>query len=184
MSLKIGIITTSVREGRVGLDVANWVFNNIKQIKQNDVYYELVDLKNYDLPFYGVSSATENQKNNISKWSNKMAEFDGYIFVIAEYNHLMTGAIKNAMDYLKQQVTNKVASFVGYGAFGGSRAIESFRMMLGELQVACTQKTVNFMLAVDFENYSIFKPKNYHISGLKLLLEQNQKWAQALKTTR
>ena len=180
MSLKIGVITTSVRQGRVGLDVANWTKEKLDQLNIQNIKYELVDLQNYNLPLMGVAS--EEQLKSVAKWSEKMAEFDGYIFVVAEYNHLMSGAIKNAMDYLKAEVENKVASFVGYGAFGGSRAIESFRMMLGELQVACTQKTVNFNLAIDFENYTILKPKQYHEKALELLAIQNKKWTEAFQT--
>lgn len=180
--LKIAIVTTSVRQGRVGLDVANWVMNFSKQVEGAE--YTLVDLANFNLPLMGSSFATEEQIADVQKWSKTMEQFDGYIFVVAEYNHVMTGAIKNAMDYLKKEVANKVASFVGYGAFGGVRAIETFRMMFSELQVATTQKTVNFMLAVDFENYSIFKPKDYHAANAKMLFEQNKQWAQALHTVR
>lgn len=182
--LKIGIIITSIREGRVGLDVAKWTLLTLNELKIDGVDYELVDLQNYNLPLLGSPHALLEQKQAVNNWQNKMASFDGHIFVVAEYNHLLTGAIKNAMDFLKAEVANKVASFVGYGAFGGARAIESFRMMMGELQVACTQKTVNFNLATDFENYTILKPQAHHVQALAALVAQNKKWATALKSVR
>jgi NAD(P)H-dependent FMN reductase len=183
MSLKLAIVTTSVRTQRVGLDVANWTLENAKEISK-DAVYEMVDLQNFDLPLLGSPNATEKQLLAVQEWGKVMEGYDAYIFAVAEYNHLLTGAIKNAIDFLKPQLANKVASFVGYGAFGGARAIESFRMMLGELQVALTQRTVNFLLAADFENYTVLKPKEYHKEALAQLLAQNLKWAQALKAIR
>ncbi len=58
-----------------------------------------------------------------------MAEFDGYIFVTAEYNHSVTGVLKNALDYLYTEVQRKPASFVGYGGTGGARAVEHLRKL-------------------------------------------------------
>lgn len=179
MALKIGIVTTSIREGRVGLDVANWVMENVKQ--SPEATYELIDLKNYDLPLLGASLVSEKQASDIAAWSKKMGEMDAFIFVTAEYNHAVTGAIKNATDYLKKEFHNKVAGFVGYGSLGGIRAVENFRIILAELQVATVQKTVNFLLGNDFENFTKFKPQPYHTPNLNTLTAQLIAWGNALK---
>lgn len=184
MSLKIAVVTTSVREGRVGKDVATWTMDVALSRKDEDVRYELVDLAEYNLPILGSAFATQEQLEAVSKWSQKMDEFDGYIFVVAEYNHAFTGAIKNAMDFLKKEVANKAVGFVAYGALGGARAVETFRMMFGQLQVATTEKTVNFFLGYDFENYSVFKPKEYHKANAEILFSQVKNWSKALKSIR
>lgn len=184
MSLNIAIVTTSVRQGRASGDVAKWVLDYALSRKEESINYQIVDLADYNLPILGSPFATDEQLSEIGRWSNKMAEFDAYIFVVAEYNHAFTGAIKNAMDFLKKEVANKVASFVAYGALGGARAVETFRMMFSELQVATTQKTVNFFLGYDFENFSVFKPKDHHIPNAEIMINQLVAWSKALKQLR
>ncbi len=51
---KIGIITGSTREGRVNLDVANWVLDIAKN-SGIEADFELVDIKNYDLPLINTA---------------------------------------------------------------------------------------------------------------------------------
>lgn len=47
--MKIRIVIGSVREGRLGAQVAHWVH---EQAQGRDTTYELFDLKDFDLPMY------------------------------------------------------------------------------------------------------------------------------------
>jgi NAD(P)H-dependent FMN reductase len=47
--------------------------------------------------------------HHIRAWSAKIASFDGYVFVMSEYNHCACAALKNAIDFLYQERTNKAA---------------------------------------------------------------------------
>ncbi len=181
-NLNIGIIQGSVREGRNGNAVAKWItdFTN----KRNDATYELVDLADYNLPLLGSKFAHEDAEEHIKAWSEKMASFDGYIFVTPEYNHSIGGALKNATDYLNAEVNNKAAGFVGYGSLGGTRAHENLRLILGELQVADVRTAVTFSLMSDFENFSEFKPAAYHEDNATAMIDQVLLWSGALKTIR
>lgn len=184
MALKVGIITTSVREGKNGDAVAKWVLNYAKSRKDADVTYEVLDIAAYKLPFFGVTP-TEKEAAAVENFKKKIAEFDAYIFVVAEYNHAITGAFKNATDFLNPELNNKVAGYVGYGGLGAARAIEGLRIIQAEQQLATVQKTVNFLLAVDFENYAVFKPAvGYHEANADVLFTQLLSWASVLKTTR
>ena len=51
--VKIGIITGSTRDSRVNTQVAEWV-NSIAD-KRTDAEFELVDIKDYNLPRYNES---------------------------------------------------------------------------------------------------------------------------------
>src|SRR5690606_36621683 len=93
-----------------------------------------------------------------SAWASRMAEFDGYVFVVSEYNHSITGALKNALDYLYIEVNNKAAGFVSFGSTGGARAVEHLRGILSEMQVAHVRNAVTMSLFTDFENFSTFTP--------------------------
>lgn len=182
--LKIGIVLGSVREGRNGLAVANWTINKAKELSdQNLVEYELVDLIDYNLPFLGTKSSAE-QVNSIQSWSEKIASFDGYIFITAEYNHGIAGAFKNALDFLKPEFKDKAVAFIGYGGLGAARSIENLRVIVAELGLASTQRNVNMSLMTDFENMTVFKPAPFHEGELRELLSQLISWSQALKGVR
>src|SRR5260221_6683857 len=70
------------------------------------------------------------------RWQKKVGEFDGYIFVSAEYNRGVPAVLKNALDYAYPEWNNKPAAFVGYGSVGAARAIEQLRLIAIELQMA------------------------------------------------
>src|SRR5205085_7211573 len=95
-------------------------------------------------------------------WAAKIDSFDAYVFVTPEYNHGTSGALKNAIDFLYKEWTNKVAGFVGYGGASGTRAVENLRLVMGELQVADVRAQVGLSLFTDFENFSVFKPAAHH----------------------
>lgn len=181
-TLKIAIVQGSVREGRNGDAVAKWIYDFAT--KRNDAQYEIVDLADYNLPLLGSKYAHEDAESHIKAWSEKMASFDGYIFVTPEYNHAVGGALKNALDYLNAEVNNKSAGFVGYGSLGGTRAHENLRLILGEIQVADVRTAVTFSLMSDFENFSEFKPADYHEENATTMIDQVLAWAGALKTLR
>ncbi|WP_226037493.1 NADPH-dependent FMN reductase [Aquibacillus saliphilus] len=184
--LKIGIVLGSVRQGRNGEAVANWT-KDFAEKRNDSAEYEIVDLADYNLPFLGAAVPEAGQQEAeaaIKAWSEKIASFDGYIFIAPEYNHAVGGAMKNALDYLNPEVNNKAAGFVGYGSLGGTRAHENLRLILGELQVADVRTAVTFSLMTDFENFSEFKPAVHHENNANEMLDQLLSWSGALKTVR
>jgi NAD(P)H-dependent FMN reductase len=80
---------------------------------------------------------------NAVKWQNKISEFDGYIFVVAEYNRSITGALKNAIDQAYVNWNKKAFGAVGYGTVGGARAVEHLRGIGVELQMVSTRSAVH-----------------------------------------
>lgn len=175
--LKVGIVLGSTREGRASEDVGKWVLDKTKTVK--DVEFEIVDIKEYELPFLG----TTNDQTSVEKWNKKLSELDGFIFVVAEYNHSLTGALKNALDSARDAWANKSAGIISYGSAGGSRAAEHLRGILSELQIASVRTHILLSLFDDFENYK-FKPRNIHDENLEMLFSQVNDWGKALKTLR
>src|SRR5216683_2334097 len=90
------------------------------------------------------------------------AAVDGYVFVAPEYNHGISGALKNAIDFLFAEWNNKAAGFVSYGSVGGARAVEHLRLIMGELMVATVRQQISLSMHHDFENFRIFKPGPQH----------------------
>ena len=96
---KIAVIISSTRDARFADKPANWIFDLARQRPEIDV--ELVDLRDFDLPFFNEAASNAwvpTQDPRALAWQKKIAEFDGYIFVVAEYNRSITGALKNALD--------------------------------------------------------------------------------------
>ncbi|MED3661215.1 NADPH-dependent FMN reductase [Ureibacillus sp. FSL K6-8385] len=179
VKLKIGIILGSTREGRVSPQVGEY----IKEIaeKRDEADFEIVDIAKYDLPFLGTVEANDPR---IAKWNEKLASLDGFIFIVAEYNHSITGALKNALDLAREVWNNKAAGIVSYGSVGGARAAEHLRGILGELAVADVRTHPAFSLFTDFENMTKFNPADYHKEIVLEMVDQLLRWARALKSIR
>ena len=183
--LNIGIILGSTRPGRKGGQVAEWVLD--QAASRPEAIYELVDLADFALPHLDeVMPASMGQYENAhtKSWANKIAEFDGFVFVTPEYNHSTSGALKNALDFLYQEWNNKAAAFVSYGGGGGMRAVEHLRLIVGELQMADVRAQVSFSLHTDFENYTTLVPGAQHAAGIATLFDQVESWSGALRTVR
>jgi NAD(P)H-dependent FMN reductase len=183
--LKVAIILGSTRPNRNGEAVAKWVFDLAR--KRNDAEFQLVDLKDFDLPLLDEPvSAIMGQytKAHTKRWSETINSFDAYVFVTPEYNHSIPGALKNAIDFLYKEWNNKSAGFVGYGGVGAARAIEHLRLVMGELQVADVKAQVSLSLVTDFENYHVFNPAPFHQKNLNQMLDQVIAWGKALQLLR
>ena len=186
--LKIAIIISSTRTSRVGEQVASW----ISQIgaKRTDVQLETVDLRDYPMPFFDelASNAYVPSQNEVARrWQKKIAEFDGYVFVTAEYNNSITGVLKNALDYAYPEWNRKAAAYVGYGSVGGARAVQHLKDISVELQMAPVRNGVHivwadYMQIVSGEKeISDFPHLNDAADGV---ISQLAWWGKALKVAR
>ena len=77
------------------------------------------------------------------RWQQTVGRFDGYIFVVAEYNHSITGVLKNALDQAYTEWNRKPFTAIGYGGVGAARAIEHLRLIAIELQMVSTHAAVH-----------------------------------------
>lgn len=183
--IKLAIVTGSTRPGRNNEAVAQWVCN-IARLR-SDVQAELVDIQDYGLPLLDEAlppSMGQYDKPHTQRWAAKVAEFDAYVFVTPEYNHSISAALKNAIDYLFKEWNDKVAGFVGYGSAGGARAIEHLRGIMSELQVAHVRNQVMLSLFTDFEQFRIFKPARHQEQAVEAMLDQVVAWGGAMKSLR
>ena len=177
--LKIGIVLGSTREGRVSPQVGAWV----KELadKRGDAEYQIIDIAEFKLPLLGEAGG---DASGAAAWSAQINGCDGFVFITQEYNHSITGALKNALDYLRDEWNNKAAGIVSYGSVGGARATEHLRGILSELSVAHVRVHPALSLFTDFENGSDFKPKDVQADSVNQMLDQVISWSTALKTVR
>jgi len=182
---RIAIILGSTRPGRKAEAVAKWVFEIAG--RREDARFELVDIADYNLPLLDEPvppSQGKYTKEHTKRWSAKITEFDGYVFVTPEYNHAPSGALKNALDFLYAEWNNKAAGFVSYGSAGGTRAVEQLRLIMAELQIADVRAQTILSLADDFENFTTFKPGPRKEKSVTVMLDQVVAWAEAMRPLR
>lgn len=142
--LKIAVIIASIRDNRFGDKPAKWIADLANE--RPEIAAEIVDLKDYPLPLFNAPASDSWMPATdpaAIKWQNKLAEFDGYVFVTAEYNRSIPGAFKNAIDHAYQAWNRKAAAYVGYGSVGGARAVEHLREISIELQLAPVRSGVH-----------------------------------------
>ncbi|MBB6285133.1 NAD(P)H-dependent FMN reductase [Geobacillus subterraneus] len=178
-TLRIGIILGSTRQGRVSPQVGKWVKELADQ--RGDAHYEIVDIADFNLPFFGTTDGTEP---GIAAWNEKLASLDGFVFIVQEYNHSITGALKNALDWAREAWNNKAAGIVSYGSTGGARAAEHLRGICGELKIADVRTHPTLSLFTDFENGTVFKPQAFHVEQVNTMLDELLLWSRALKEVR
>lgn len=185
---KIGIIIGTIREGRFGNTAASWIFEIAS--RRTDLAFEIVDLRDYPLPLFGadpVAGPNNTRSGVVARWIHKIAELDGYLFVTAEYNHSISGVLKNALDYTYAEFNKKPAAFVAYGGVGGARAVEQLRLICIELQLAPTRTAVH----IGSEPYRAVTQQGKRLADFDFLntsagatLDELAWWTHALKAGR
>lgn len=187
----IAIIIGSTRDSRFADKPAAWMLKQAQA--RGDMTVELVDLRDFDLPLFnemGGNKFVPTQDPAALAWQAKIAEFDGYIFVTAEYNHSVTGALKNALDQAYVEWNRKPMGAIGYGGLGAARAVEHLRNIAVELEMVPVRGAVH-IAGGDFmavhplgANGPIEDIEDHLLSGAKELLNDIVWWANAAKAAK
>ncbi len=143
----IQIILGSTRQGRTSEKIAK----SLQQMADTraDVTTEIIDLRDYNLPFFNDEIAPASRKSItdpiIKKWSDKIKEAQAYIVVVPEYNAGYPAVLKNALDSLYQEWNHKPVAFVGYsgGPSGGTSAIAQLRTVVHALKMIPVASDIN-----------------------------------------
>lgn len=143
--LRIEVVIGSVREGRIGPRVAEWVVDRIEQysaVELDGFDHGLIDLAETRLPA-DLAPSTETEA-----FRSRIAAADAFVIVTPEYNHGYPAALKTAFDSLKYEWRGKPIGFVSYGGpAGGVRAVEQLRQVVAELHMVSVRQSVGFQRA-------------------------------------
>ena len=127
------IVVGSVRPGRIGLPIAQWV----KSVAEKEWQIDFVDLAELNLPFMDEPnhpSVRQYTKQHTVDWNARVDAADAVIFVTPEYNHSFSPALKNAMDFLSKEWWRKPVGFVSYGGVsGGTRGVAMLQTVVAGL---------------------------------------------------
>ncbi len=180
---KIAIIIGSVRPNRFGPKVAEWFFNKASPSPEAD--FELVDLKDYNLPLLDEPVPSGSSKDHTKKWQAKMTEFDGYVIVTPEYNHGVAASLKNALDFCYDELLFKPVSYVGYGTVGAVRAVEQLRQIAGTFKQYDLRAQVMIIGQGNFEKEDTdFVPDQRHDRSAEAVIKEISFWAREMTPLR
>jgi len=186
--LNFAVILGSVREGRHGIKVANFLMNKIISKGWNPI---LIDPKVYKFPLLEKPlhhyKPGEQVPELLTTVSNLLKKADGFIIVTAEYNHMLPPALTNLMNhFFKNEFGRKPSAIACYsmGPFGGVRAAMVARQYLAELQtpsIPTIFPVPTVTQAMDEHGNAL--DKNYD-DRVQLFLNELEWYAKAFKAAR
>ena len=183
---RIAIIIGSTRPARFADKPAQWMLKQAQA--REDIEVELIDLRDHPLPFFDEVATNlwvPSQNPEVRRWQETVGRFDGFIFVVAEYNHSITGALKNALDQAYKEWNRKPYTAIAYGGTGAARALEHLRGIGVELQMVSTHAAVHigggdFMTVYPmFGNKPIEEIEANLLPSVKTALDELVWWAKA-----
>jgi NAD(P)H-dependent FMN reductase len=183
--LKIAIIFRTTRQTRFADKPANWLMNSAQ--KRNDMQFKLLSSRDFPMPFFdevASNAYTLSKDEVVHRWQKKVAGFDGYVFLVAEYNRPIPAALNNTLDYAYPEWIRKPAASVGYGSVGAARAIEHLRLILVELQMVPMRNGVHIQggdLIAIWQQDKKMKELTYLEPGVKDMLDQLAWWGTTLE---
>lgn len=140
MTVNIGIILGTVRHPSLGGKLLAYLQKTYQDSPA--VHYTWIDLHDYPLPLYDhpetpLSQPLQHLAPGEQAWLDVLKVQDGYLIISPEYDHAMTGALKNALDYVGPEVANKPVQIITYSHYsdGGVLAAESMVNVLRMLKM-------------------------------------------------
>jgi NAD(P)H-dependent FMN reductase len=183
--LHLQVILGSVREGRRSAPVAQWAVE--RAARQSGVTVELIDLKTWNLPIFSLArfpSQGGYEDPLQQRWAETVARADGYLFVVSEYNHGITAALKNALDYLYAEWNRKPASFIAFGNAEGARAVQQLKLVLNELEIAPLPTAVHLRDVAKKIVDGVFAPDPADDKRFGVMMDEWRWWTDALRAAR
>lgn len=137
--MKLAVVIGSTRSGRQTPKQANWVAKTAQTL--DGVEVDLIDLKDFDLPFFDEPISPRYNPDRqidptVKPWLDRLNAADAYVFVTPEYNHSVSGVLKNALDFVTWEMNRKPSAIVSHGTVGGARAAMHLKEILSESKTA------------------------------------------------
>jgi NAD(P)H-dependent FMN reductase len=182
--LKLKVIVTSTRPGRIGLPVGEWF---VEATKQHEVFeVELIDLATVNLPLFDEPNhpmSGHYEHDHTKEWSEIVQSADAFVFIMPEYNYFAPATMINAIDFLHHEWNYKPAGIVSYGGVSaGTRSAQSVKPLLASVKMMPSPEGVFIPFVnqfIDADTHS-FKANEGHTEAAERVLNELNKWATAL----
>jgi NAD(P)H-dependent FMN reductase len=155
---RIAVFAGTVREGRNSIKVATWAAETLNAAGLG-AEFEVLDLAEQNLGKF--TSATpprmhegDYEEPELAAWSKTVGSYDGFIFATGEYNGSVPGVMKNAVDALFAEWTEKPVGFIGWGSTGASSAIGHWHTVVTFLGMKLVGDDVKLPFAAVFPDFT------------------------------
>ena len=139
--LFIPVLCGSIRRNRRSLRATQLIVDRVLEAGHEA---HLVDLRELALPQYDEEPETEAHAGVVAL-REILGRSDASIWQSPEYNHSFTSAVKNAADFVDEELRRKPVGVAGLGGLsGGTRAIEQLKLVLIELHALPIRDSVAF----------------------------------------
>lgn len=171
---RVMIIVGSVRPGRIGLAIADWVRETA--LAHGDLEVDFVDLLELGLPFMDEPNHPRLKaytKQHTLDWSARVDAANAVILVTPEYNHSFSPALKNALDFLSAEWWRKPVAFVSYGGVSaGTRGVSAMETVVVGLGMVRVGAAVEIPFAARLISDGVFSAEEKEIAVLGKLLDE------------
>ncbi|MAS03446.1 MAG: NADPH-dependent FMN reductase [Ahrensia sp.] len=187
MSLKLNVIVTSTRPGRIGPKIGKWMADFARE--NSDFEVELVDLADFDLPLLDEPkhpTMQDYQHEHTKRWSAVNEKADAFVFVSPEYDYFPAASTVNAIQVLHKEWHKKPVGLVGYGGVsGGLRAMQTTKILMTTVHMMPLPAEVPIPFVFNFlgEDGS-FSPAPEVVQGATGMLAELKIWSESLKPAR
>ncbi len=145
MPKQVGVIVGSVRTGRMGRPIADWVMT-MGNLYEGELAFTLLDLKEIGLPFMDEPTppmmSDDYAHEHTRRWSATIKACDALIIVAPEYNGGYAPVLKNAIDFLYKEWADLPAGIVAYSGGGPKNSISQLREILDKVGMNVLDDTV------------------------------------------
>ena len=125
---KIVVIVGSVRSERQGIKVAKWI---VEKLQNRGHQVSMADPVELELPLLDkMYKEMKSPSVKLQKLQKIIQDADGYVPITPEYNHSVSSALKNTLDYFLEEYFFKPSAIISYsaGPFGGVLAGNHLRL--------------------------------------------------------
>ena len=181
---QIVVFVGSVRRDRNGIHVAKWIQ---KKLEERNHSVHLVDPAKLDLPILDrMYKEMDDPPQKLKELQEKIKNSDGYIPVTPEYNHSVSSALKNTLDYFLEEYFFKPSAIVSYsvGGFGGNLAGAHLRQIFAELGAPAISSSFVVSRVKDvFDDSGVLLDAKYN-ERIKKFLDEFEWYLEAFKNQR
>jgi NAD(P)H-dependent FMN reductase len=180
------VVVGSTRPGRAGLPISEWFVQ--QAAKHEGVDVTVADLAELRLPLLDEPNhprARQYLNRHTKDWSAIVDAADAIVIVTPEYNHGYPAAVKNAIDYLYHEWTNKPVGFVSYGGVSaGTRAVAQLKQVVSTLKMVPVAESVNIPFHPQFIDDGVVTPNETMIEAADAMVDELARVEAALRPLR
>lgn len=182
--LRLAILVGAAREGRFGLEAAEW-FAARARLHQ-DFEVDVIDLATAWLPDLMTADPAAPSPSAVRDLSPWLAAADAFAVVTQEYRYGYPASLKNVIDWYDQEWHAKPVGFLCYGgASGGLCAVGPLRQIFAESHAVTVAEAISFRnYKEQFGPHGELLDTEYRRREAISMLDRLVWWARALREAR